>query len=288
MRYVFSNSGVAETWVKGEQEEGRNSGNSLFFRKDVIYSYSSGFPIALRRRNDKKIKYLFNADSYGCTTTNHQFIVRSAVGYKVPVAYVSFDVMKKASIIVDSIESVDAVADGQGSWTKYSRGSYLFRAKKKSNFKWERGNEIGMYLFGYNKEAVIYDAFFLVELVDGLSVSTVEQAYRSLLPYDLMWDDEDVIPLRQGEWFFVKVVSKELDKIKKKLRDGSYIERRWYNLQHPKKVNKNHKVTRAIVDGDKVYAKGTCRYYGYDNRYRMLSLDGWHRVYPNRQVRSFR
>ena len=292
MRNVFTNTDVAKVWVRGEQMRGRNRNRSLYFDGDIIYSYHDSFPVALRRKDDEIIKYLFNSDRYGCTTTNHQSLVRSAVGYEVPVAYLHFGMLKKAGIIRDSIKSIDVKIKDGNSWYRYDmNGSYLFEAKSESTVEWERGNETGIYLFGNDSSAVFWDAFFLAELMEE-NLTTVDQAYRSLLPDNLMYDDIEL--LRQGEWFFVKADGKELIKINRKLRDGSYEEVKWYMMRHPNsgKNYGTHRVTRAIVDGGIVYAKGTCRHNktctSDPTIHQMLKLDDWHKMYPNRQKRSFR
>jgi len=52
----------------------RASGNSMFTRDNVIFSWGAHFPIAARIRGI----VLFNIDKYSSSTSKHQSIVRSA------------------------------------------------------------------------------------------------------------------------------------------------------------------------------------------------------------------
>lgn len=76
MRTVVSSREVAHLWAHQAQDEARNSGGTLYFRGDTIYSYGSHFPIARRVRAGL---VLFTTDSYSVTTAKHISYVRQAI-----------------------------------------------------------------------------------------------------------------------------------------------------------------------------------------------------------------
>lgn len=73
MRTVFNNSELPHIWVHGNQDYGRNSNSSFYFRGNTIYSYGSHFPIAVKLKNKKgKQAFLFTTRHYGVTTAKHK------------------------------------------------------------------------------------------------------------------------------------------------------------------------------------------------------------------------
>lgn len=80
MKKVFTNSMVAHVWAQQSQEEGRNSGGSIFFCNNTIYSYGNHFPMASFETNAKEETcILVNSRSYSITTSQHQSLVRQAI-----------------------------------------------------------------------------------------------------------------------------------------------------------------------------------------------------------------
>ena len=77
MKTVFSNSMVAHVWAQQKQSEGRNSGGSIYFEGDTIYSYGSHFPMAKIIRDT----VLFTTQGYSNTTSKHLGHARSAVSH---------------------------------------------------------------------------------------------------------------------------------------------------------------------------------------------------------------
>lgn len=79
MKHVVGDSEVAHLWANHIQEDARNSRNSIYFDKEIIYSYGRHFPIAAHITGKKKQKaILFTLDSYSVTTAKHIRIVRAA------------------------------------------------------------------------------------------------------------------------------------------------------------------------------------------------------------------
>ena len=79
MRVVHPTRMVCHLWANQSQDHARNSGNSVWFSGDTIYSYGSHFPMARIVTNGKgETAVLHNSDSYSVTTSCHQSQVRSA------------------------------------------------------------------------------------------------------------------------------------------------------------------------------------------------------------------
>ena len=80
MKKVFTNSMVAHVWAQQSQEEGRNSGGSIFFCNNTIYSYGDHFPMASFETNAKEETCIaVSTKSYSITTSQHQSLVRQAI-----------------------------------------------------------------------------------------------------------------------------------------------------------------------------------------------------------------
>lgn len=76
MRKVVSPQEVTHLWVHRRQDEARNSGDTLYFKGDTIYSYGPHFPIARHLPNGA---IAFTTDSYRQTTARHISLVRQAI-----------------------------------------------------------------------------------------------------------------------------------------------------------------------------------------------------------------
>jgi|SRR6185437_7625471 len=82
MKTVFSPQDVAHKFAHQLQSEARNSGNTLFFENDRIYSYGKHFCIARFKTNEIGEKaLLFTTRGYSNTTAKHISIVRSATNH---------------------------------------------------------------------------------------------------------------------------------------------------------------------------------------------------------------
>ena len=75
MKTVFTNQELFHVFASGTQEHGRSANGNVFFSGDVLYSYGTHFPIAVRYKG----KMLLNADSYSVTTSKHQSYAASAL-----------------------------------------------------------------------------------------------------------------------------------------------------------------------------------------------------------------
>lgn len=75
MKTVFNNQELFHVFASGTQEHGRSANGNVFFSGDVLYSYGTHFPLAVRYKG----KMLLNADSYSVTTSKHQSYAASAL-----------------------------------------------------------------------------------------------------------------------------------------------------------------------------------------------------------------
>jgi len=82
MKTVFAPSEVAHIFANKQQDNATNSGRSLFFEKDSIYSYGRHFPIAKHVENNEGVKaLLFTTRRYSNTTAKHIAVVRNATSH---------------------------------------------------------------------------------------------------------------------------------------------------------------------------------------------------------------
>lgn len=79
MKIVTDPHTVAHNWMNKTQDEGRNSGNTLFFKNDKIYSFGHHFCIAKHETNKKNESVvLFTTRGYSNSTSKHISIVMNA------------------------------------------------------------------------------------------------------------------------------------------------------------------------------------------------------------------
>jgi hypothetical protein len=71
MRTVVTTPEVAHLWANKSQEYARNSGGTVYFSGDTIYSYGAHFPMA-RHVPEKYQVVLISNRSYSVTTSGHQ------------------------------------------------------------------------------------------------------------------------------------------------------------------------------------------------------------------------
>lgn len=205
----------------------------------------------------------------------------------------------KEIAIVDEYPTED-LGEGKRANSVYTRDGWKYSVQQR---------EKGYFLGGLDETGRDpWRSFFLAELdVADHVPSTVEEAYASLKPEEVLKAEEDGdIVIRQGEWFFVEVTDEEevaLNRTekdaKKRMLEGMDLlvepetteSPRWaygskFLLENkdPER-EKRHLVTKYIQVGDTRFAKGTCRHTGGDHK--MLKLPKWHRVYENVQQNSW-
>jgi hypothetical protein len=77
MKKVFDNRQLAHIWAQRTQDYGKNANGSMYFSRDVIYSYGSHF-VAAKIYNDLDV-VLINLNKYSVTTAKHLSDIRRAV-----------------------------------------------------------------------------------------------------------------------------------------------------------------------------------------------------------------
>jgi len=75
MKTVFTNQEVFHIFASGTQSQGRSHNGNVYFDGDVLYSYGSHFPLAIKYKG----RVLLNGDSYSVTTSKHQGQARQAL-----------------------------------------------------------------------------------------------------------------------------------------------------------------------------------------------------------------
>lgn len=83
-RQVFPRDTVAHLWANASQDSARDPSGNFYYNGPILYSYGSHHVIAYRMENaDGSASYLWNADTYGVTTSRHHAVASRAVpGYR--------------------------------------------------------------------------------------------------------------------------------------------------------------------------------------------------------------
>lgn len=122
---------------------------------------------------------------------------------------------------------------------------------------------------------------FMTQVPSFGSVNKVKEAHAALKPKaiaELEVQKGQKKPLRQGEWFFVKVSPKEQELID--LYKNS-IQRK-VRIDRSTRAGKPHVPDFIIRIKDVEYALGTVRHADHHP----LELHGWHRIYRNTEIRQ--
>jgi hypothetical protein len=82
MRKYGTLAEVAHAWANQLEGPTSTSNGSLFWEDDTIYSYGTHFALAKFRDDLPGYKVLFNTTTYSSSTSNHQSMVNSALGYR--------------------------------------------------------------------------------------------------------------------------------------------------------------------------------------------------------------
>lgn len=85
---MMSQGTLVDRFAKGTA---RGSASHMFIDKDVLYSYGSHFPLAIRKRWGSGIEYLINGDRYSNTTSSHQNLCISNLTPNVQVPFSALD-----------------------------------------------------------------------------------------------------------------------------------------------------------------------------------------------------
>lgn len=82
MKTVFPTYEIAHLWAHQSQDSARNSGNTVWFRGNTIYSYGEHFPMACHVVNKRGLTAVFvTTCSHSVTTSGHLSGVRQSVSH---------------------------------------------------------------------------------------------------------------------------------------------------------------------------------------------------------------
>lgn len=91
VKSIFTTDQVIHVWAQRTQSYGQNAKRSVYFERDVLFSYGSHWIMAQFAENDRgEVAAIINATRYegGTTTNNHTHSARHAVREGVPKFYV--------------------------------------------------------------------------------------------------------------------------------------------------------------------------------------------------------
>ena len=318
----MNNQEFIESWfdvkVRNRQVR-RHCYSHLCADEDALYSYGSHFPLAVPCDNG----FLLNGDRYSSTTSSHQDLTRSACARvcrdnNLKFAVIPFTVLNNADVTpIRYIEIIDKMQERHRN-VKYTDKNGKERVRQEHLLGGSVVRHSGRYFLSSTDPTSTWgNGYFLTELVEP--VTTVDDAFESLKP-DLLKQLESRLQgseaplnliLRQGEWFFVKMVKESFIKPVKHLKGIRNMEKMSMRNEHLPSADStqpHHRATRLIYVGNGegsyfdekekrhvnfrlapgFYCRGTIR---HDNReHRMLKLGNgreWYLAIRNRQVRSW-
>lgn len=133
MQTIVSNAMVAHLWANRSQPHAANSGRSLYFEGDTIYSYGSHFPIARWADNVGAPVVLFTSRGYSITTSGHKSTTRQAIPPDATVLTVHNVLADSPAAHLANLEGIlnafAAAVDTAGRARKYT-GRHLEKARQ--------------------------------------------------------------------------------------------------------------------------------------------------------------
>lgn len=291
---------VCKQYVRGFKREGNNSGGTVYYIGDNIYSYGSHFKMAERMRDGS---YIVNGDTYSITTSKHQSRLRDALRGEryVIVPFSALETMLHTISRSHSGIATDrnlVILDTQPEREIEVIRTYYEDGEKKT--KVVKQHLLGSSLFQFLGRKFIsgldetginpWRSYFLTLMHPDREegVETVKDALQALKPDAVLFaENQGLEVLRQGEWFFIRTELTNKD-IREALKpsDGLILES--MDLPAPSNVfggTSSHFVTNYAEIGDKIYAKGTCRHA--QKEHKMLKLPGWYEAHSSVQEQSW-
>jgi len=267
-----------EQVIRGFKDGKSYSGCSVFARGNTLYSYGMHFPLAVRKDNGI---YLLNGDKYSVSTSKHQNIT-----YRVfpDSPRVSFSACRRAcndvSYWFNYATIIDYTKDSYGSADKDFEefkktipiGAEVHISKndygKIEHMSYHR---IGQVLFEYENRYFICGmdegSYFVSELPN--KVNSVKDAFLLLMP-KLARDaiTQGIEVKRQGEWFFIPPKDSMISVPKHKVKDELKMQALPFEQN-----SAQHTVTRMILNGKMIFAKGFVRHSRHEHRTLKLGDD---------------
>ena len=285
---MLSQSALIERFSK---EATRGSASHMLIEDDVLYSYGSHFPLAIRQDWGQDIRYLVNGDHYSATTSMHQ---RHCFGRLTPNVQVPFSALSAAGLadygipnrdleIVSNrpdefhytcshcdreVENTDEALDPSKLWT-YHHIDDLTPLCAQAHGETISHHVLGAVVLEHEGRSFLSSideqegwrmrAYFLCLLPKP--VASIEDAFDSLVPDEVRNAKESGIEVRrQGDIFLLAA-------------RHSTREIHVPTEHHAQLFNTTHVATEVRVNGA-VYVRGTLRHQpdGRHSQHRMLRL----------------
>jgi hypothetical protein len=292
MKYYGRNDACVEAYVRQSSDDGRTPNGNIWFEGDVIYSYGTHFPMAVRLPGGF---YVLNGDRYSPTTSNHQRLLFEAIPnsrrVEIPFSALTplfglsrWDAERELVSRIKELKILDWKSDQWVSTGRYDKNGDMIYDHVLGGclFEWD-GRK---FLSSMDESGRGRGLFFLTELADP-GVKTVGEAFESMKPEEVKLAEMKGKEIRrQGEHFFVEVKDEEFqvgDVVKKymiKNRDEHREDR--------------HFATEGFECNGRQFVRGVIRHSNGDHKMLRLYDEGmkprdrkWFEQFENVQVNSW-
>jgi hypothetical protein len=308
--YKIAERFVAEAGKPDAQLLRGQSGNVLVSRFDerALCSYGTHFTLAriMLDAEGKRAWWLLNGDTFSSSTTQHQSMIRGLCKSSgLPSLIIPFSCLSQANIELDSIVPIDIREDrwenishtadriedvpkihlyctqqredGKYVWNTFQHrlGASLFRATYRS--VWRRIDRTAYFLSAFDEqESRVH--YFLCELPESATPSTVAEAIDALKPEDVKLAEQDGLTCtRQGDVFAIPttLTTRELTRQAATRTRNSDV------------LGLSHTATEVAVHAGTTYARGILRHappFGRQPEHARRSIGNrktWHRLVKN-------
>jgi hypothetical protein len=284
MKYYSSNYEVLSAWYNKESETGRNSNESIYFENtDVVYSWGSHFPLAVRLPNGF---ILCNGDYYSNSTAHHQSELFGIISNE-ERAEIPFSALGNLEGLdrggrwstdydIEEIQKLEIKDHKKDGWIeKEVDGETKYEHQLGAVLIGHRGKD---YLSAIDETGSGNGTYFLTELLD--KVSTIDEAYQSLKPRMVKEVELGNLPehytgkvKRQGEWFFLEMTEDYERKKRNQLHHNGGTFDKKYILEPKDEETRtgHHKATTGFkLKSGKQFVRGTVRHI--ENDHSLLKL----------------
>jgi len=277
MREVGTNSEVIAWFFKNDRDHGRNGTESLYFDGDTMYSYGKHFPLCHRHKGGQ---YIINGDRYSNTTSKHQSDTLQHARAKDHIT-LSLSAIDASGINFRSMTIIDTFQDDHQYKRFETDEEYkAYQPEMLPGYtiqrnKWSTGGTVTLHRPAtalikaeYNRPLWDRDkgsysetgtAYFLSGMDEGsyfisqlpTRCKTIEQAFQAMKPKkvkDLEKTGTKIV--RQGEWFFHKILNGKEAKRMYKSMEPFFIMPRVDNTSNP------HTATRGGMKNRQVLVSG--------------------------------
>lgn len=292
-QYYGTNEECVDAYVNMRSYDGRTPTENMYFDGNVIYSYGSHFPMAVRLQNGF---YILNGDKYSTTTGKHQSILwrqipntkRVEIPYSALLGALGRGTWRGYGNLVTDILDINVIE-----W-KEDRYVNTGRFTKDGNIIYDHilGGTLfeldgRMFLSSIDESGTGHGLFFLTEIVDK-TVATIDEAFESLKPEEVKQAEASgETVLRQGEWFFVPV-----EQVEKEITENS--EKKYMLKNRDEQREDRHFATDGAEFEGRQFVRGVIRHNGGEHRQLKLYEEGtraskrpWFEAFENIQVESW-